>query len=738
MKNILLSVLIIHCTGQFSIAQTAIKAKIADRLFSQYSYADAIPYFMDLNSKDETNVLYLSRLADCYRLTGNTGMAEFCYSKLIALDSIDPVYYYYYAQMLEENEKYSDARKYFILFNEKKNSDSRGRRKTSAQQDFWKDSSSYRVTNCPFNSAEADFGLFPYAENAFMFTSNRYNEISVKHTYVWNNQPFLDLYAVNKMRNDSFLTPEIMSKDVNSKYHEGPVFYEKNSNTFYLTRNNYHNGKFGKSSEGINKLKLYRAKNSGSGWSGLEEFEFNDNEYSVGHATVTPDGGQLYFSSDMPGGYGLTDIYVSTLENGRWGKPVNLGPVINSEGNEMFPFVSDDGKLYFSSDGNHGLGGLDIYIADISGGKAGEVKNPGYPLNSSRDDFSIYIFPDGKSGYFSSNRPGGKGDDDIYAFTILKKQYFVSGKALDKETGIFLPGTKITLTDETKNALQEITSDEDGFFRFEIEPGKKYLLNGKKENYFDGIKHFSSETEPAEAEIKADIVLEKDPGLSLYGLITDRVSKTPLQDVTVVIIDNFTNNEVLSMKTPVAGDIRQPLTGKKVHDRLSYQIKIEKEGYLGKTITYNAEITEPGEIKLHEALDIAMDKIEIGTDIGKIIDIKPIYFDLAKWNIRKDATAELDKIVKVMNENPNMEIELGSHTDCRSSAASNMSLSGKRAKASAEYIQKKITNPSRIYGKGYGESQPVNKCECEGDKKVPCTEEEHQMNRRTEFKVVKM
>ena len=160
---------------------------------------------------------------------------------------------------------------------------------------------------------------------------------------------------------------------------------------------------------------------------------------------------------------------------------------------------------------------------------------------------------------------------------------------------------------------------------------------------------------------------------------------------------------------------------------------MEKEGYLGKTVTLNDE-AKLGEIKVIEALD----KIEVGADLGKIIDIKPIYFDLKKFDIRSDAASELDKIVKVMNENSTMVIELGSHTDCRGSAASNLSLSDKRAKSSAEYVKKNISKPERIYGKGYGESMPVNDCKCEGAVKSSCSEDEHQQNRRTEFKIIKM
>jgi len=219
----------------------------------------------------------------------------------------------------------------------------------------------------------------------------------------------------------------------------------------------------------------------------------------------------------------------------------------------------------------------------------------------------------------------------------------------------------------------------------------------------------------------------------LYVLIKDKADNAALKDVKIKITDNFTG-KVDSLWSPATGDFRSPIIGKKVGERLSYNISFEKPGYLTKSIIYNAQIDKEGEVRIEENLD----KIAVGLDLAKIIDIKPIYFDLGKSIIRPDAAIELDKIVKVMNENPTMVVELGSHTDCRGSIASNASLSDRRAKASAEYIKKRIANPERIYGKGYGESQLTNGCQCEGAVKSTCPEEEHQKNRRTEFKIIKM
>lgn len=740
MKKNQFLIFLLFFTSTLVLAQTGLKSILAERYYSKYAYVDAIPFYEDLSLREQKNTEYLSKLCDCYRLTGNTQKAESCYSRLDTMQGVDPINYFYYAQVLEENEKYTDAQKFYKLYSEKNTADSRSNRKLESGKtpEIWKTSTQYNVINCDFNSSNADFGMFPFTDSSFMFTTNRPSEISEKHTYIRDKQPFLDLYTTSKIKKEAFSSPQKLSKAVNSPYHEGPVFYDRSSKTYYVTRNNYYEGKYHKSRDGVNKLKLYILKLDGSKWGKYSEFEYNDDEYSVGHAAISMDGDRLYFSSDMPGGYGLADIYVSFKEGDKWGKPQNLGSEINTEGNEMFPYVSADGKLYFSSDGNYGLGGLDIYSSEIKKEKVSNIKNLGAPINSNKDDFSFYVNTDNATGYFSSNRVGGKGSDDIYAFTFTKERYFVSGKAIDKITGTILPKTAVKLTDENGTIISEIITSEDGSYKFEIESEKTYTLKGAKESYWDGVATVSTKGANAKiTEINADVPLEKDPGLFIYGIILDKVTKTPLEDVNVLITEEKTNAEIINLKTPVSGDFKKTLEDKKLHDTLSYSIKIDKRGYLTKTVPFKTEITNLGEIKLQEAMDIALDKIEIGTEIGKLIDIKPVYFDVSKWDIRLDAAIELNKIVKVMNENPTLEIELGSHTDCRSSANKNMGLSDKRAKASAEYISQRITNPERIAGKGYGESQPVNKCECEGSKVVPCTDAEHQANRRAEFKVVK-
>ena len=276
----------------------------------------------------------------------------------------------------------------------------------------------------------------------------------------------------------------------------------------------------------------------------------------------------------------------------------------------------------------------------------------------------------------------------------------------------------------------------DGFYQFEIESGKNHKLRVTKEEYIENVKPFSAAKIDEEKTKTINIALEKFNGISLYGVIKERSTGANLEGAKIVIIDKFTQTEIENLTTPSSGEFKKALIDKNIHDKVSYKITLEKEGYLSKTVDYTSIISMPGDIILHEMLNITLDKIELGMDIGKIINIQPIYFNLGKWDIRKDAQIELNKIIKVLNENSSMEIELGSHTDCRGNEAANLSLSDKRAKSCVDYIKNGINDKNRISGKGYGESMPVNDCACV-ENKTACSEKEHQINRRTEFKVIK-
>jgi outer membrane protein OmpA-like peptidoglycan-associated protein len=363
----------------------------------------------------------------------------------------------------------------------------------------------------------------------------------------------------------------------------------------------------------------------------------------------------------------------------------------------------------------------------------GRVANLGTPINTQFDDFALIINPEMKNGYFSSNRVEGKGGDDIYSFECLKS--FVSQKIVKgivkNSKGEVVPNTLVKLVDKNNIEKGQLTTNTDGKYSFDVDNNEQYKLKGTKAG-FDGSEN-PINTEGEKDVIYSDLLLNKLSDLSLCYTIVDKTSAQPLEGVKVKIINNLTLKSDTLISTS-SGEVKKALLENKIKDNISYNISVSRDGYLSKTITYNQLLEKNGVYKL----TIPLDKIDVGLDLAKLIDIKPIYFDLGKSNIRKDAALELNKIVKVMNENPNMVVELGSHTDCRGSVASNENLSNKRALSSADYIKKGITNPERIQGKGYGESRLKNACACEGEIKSTCSEIEHQQNRRTEFVIIKI
>ena len=427
---------------------------------------------------------------------------------------------------------------------------------------------------------------------------------------------------------------------------------------------------------------------------------------------------------------GDLNIYISYKTDTRWSPPEPISPVINSEKHDDSPFLSNDGKtLYFSSKGHDSSGGYDFYKSDLVNGEWSYPENLGYPMNSAGDDIYLSFTDDGKSGFFSSNRNGGFGLMDIYTFTIDQKT--IEGIAYNKK-GDPLADVAVTLKNvKTGEEVYEYT-DENGGFIFQVDSDQEFELLGQKEDYFEGAN--TAHTFMTENLVKADLHLEKDPGISILALITDSKTAEVLDSVKMTITDNMTGTTETYL-TPASGSYRRAVPDKKLNDRGSYNFTFEKSGYLTKTITYNTVFDEEGVYNVHTDMDISLEKIEIGEDLSKIIDIQPIYFDVGKSNIRSDAAIELDKIVKVLNENPSMIIELGSHTDSRGSASSNASLSERRAQSSAKYIKERITtNPDRITGKGFGETRLVNEC-ADG---INCSKEQHQENRRTEFIIVKI
>lgn len=725
------------------------KLKRADNYYKTLAYAMAAEQYEELLGSEVDSPEMKSKLANCYFQMGNTAKAEAVYAQMINSPEAKSEDIYNYAQSLKENGKYKESDEWMARFAARAQNDVRAnefRSKQNYLDVIEKQGIHFEVKTLNVNSSTTDFGGYPDADgNTVFFVSSRRDRTFVNNMWMWKNEHFLDVFSGKMDQSLQINDPSVMARRVNSRYHEGPLCFTADGSKVYFTRNNVSSGKKRNDDKGIQNLKIYIADVAADGtWKNEREFVYNSREYSVGHPTISADGKYLYFASDMPGGFGGADIYKVTIGDGEvFGKPENLGKSINTEGQDMFPWMNNEGYLFFASDGHVGLGGLDIYvmIPDDNGAIA-KVMNVGKPVNSQKDDFAFTMLKDNTHGYFSSNRDGGAGEDDIYGYTLtapFKVDLFVAGIALEKNTGIRLPGSIIRLKNEKGAIVETVKADENGAYKFKVEPDNEYAIEAAHVDYFDNSVKFNSKNLPVGTElIEQNIDLEKDPGLALYALITDAETKQALAGVQVEILDNLRKAMFVDQITGASGDVLKSLKDKKVGDELSYTITISKAGYLSKTVQFSVKITAPGVINVHEQMDMTLSKIEVGADLATMIDIKPIYFDLGKYTIRPDAAKELDKIVKVMNDYPTMEIELGSHTDCRGSVASNAKLSDNRAKASAAYVRARITNPARIYGKGYGESKLKNGCACEGAVKSTCSEAEHQENRRTEFIIIKM
>jgi outer membrane protein OmpA-like peptidoglycan-associated protein len=352
------------------------------------------------------------------------------------------------------------------------------------------------VVNLDLNTEYSDFGGYEYNGRMF-FASSRSAEGTGNKVYNWNEQPFLDIFETtvketNGVKEHGSVMP-INADGINTPYHEATVAITNDGKTIYFSRDNLNKrNKLDSDKKGTTHLKIYKATLDNNNWKDIEELPFNDDNYSVYHPALSPDNTKLYFTSDKEGGLGQTDIYVvDILEGGNaYGKPMNLGSSVNTPGREGFPFIAKDSTLYFSSDGYVNLGLVDIFRSNLLKDSNAKPENLGAPFNSGYDDFAIYIDSDTETGYFSSNRPGGKGNDDIYTFSAYECKQLVKGVVRDKDTNEPISGASVELINESGKIMNTVTSNENGEYVFEVECEKNYSLRGSKQDYEDDVQSF--------------------------------------------------------------------------------------------------------------------------------------------------------------------------------------------------------------------------------------------------------
>lgn len=626
----------------------------AEAYYKNYAFQDAIKKYKRVIKKNPTDGESLFYLANSYRLIGKTVEAENWFSQAVRYNNrLDCKLYY--AQMLLSNGKYSKAKEWFLLYSNDL-TEEREIENIETIISYCENMENkmlprrqITITKAPFNSEKLDFSPAYYNQN-IIFATNGF-EVTGEKNDPWTAAKFVDLYMVTVDSFGNASEPERMSGAINSVYHEGPATYDAKNEVLYFTRNDYLDKKRGYDNEDNTRLRIYSIDNINGNWQNIQSLPFNSSLYSCCHPAISTDGKILVFSSDMPGGEGGMDLYISRRSGTDWTVPKNLGKQINTKGNELFPFLHHSGNLYFASDYIAGYGGYDIFEAwyDETDKQWINPHNMGMPINTGKDDFGLIIDDNLNSGYLTSNRSGEL--DDIYRFIFEKDKYkdddkdelYVCGVVVNKKYQTPLANVDIRIINKCDGSEMKLTTNEHGEFRRPIKEKCDYVVKASKAKFEDGFELFTT-------------------------------------------IDTTYTTECI--------DVFIPLTF--------------IETFIPDSLTTNIKIKE-----------------------GMIIELFHVYFDFDKYNIRADATNDLDTLYALMLEYPEMKGELGAHTDCRGTFKYNVNLSNNRAKSAKQYLVDRGISPDRLTYKGYGETKLKNRC-ADG---VECSEKEHQRNRRVEFKV---
>jgi len=645
MKNkILFYIAIISVLSINMYSQEARVAK-AEKKYDNYAYVDAIKTYEKLANKGYKSADMFKKLGNAYYFNAKLEDAAKWYTELFTMEAeIEPEYYYRYAQTLKSIGENKKADEIMVKFNAFAQNDDRGKlfmENRDYLSEIKANSGRYDIEPTSLSTPYSDYGTAIYL-NKLVYASAKDTGSIQQRKHSWNNQYFTDLYTAEL--GDEMVVGKTAKFDklVNTRFHESTAAFTKDGKTMYFTRNNFNKDKKGFDGNNITLIKIYKATFEDNKWINITELSINSDNYSTAHPALSPDEKMLYFASDMPGTVGLSDIFkVAINEDGSLGNPVNLGNLINTAGRETFPYTSADNELYFSSNGHPGLGGLDVFVSKInSEGNFNKVQNVGADINSPLDDFAYMIDSKSRRGFFSSNKDGGQGLDDIYRFLETRRltcEQELFGKITDIETHEVLSDTKITVFDNMFNELGTTQSDKDGKYSLIVECDMKLYVRAEKMDY-----------------------------------TTKEVKATTLD--------------------------------------------------------------ENGKTELNIELEKARCKVVVGDDLGKCFGITNIYFDFDKSDIRYEAAIDLEKILDVLIEYPAMKLDIRSHTDSRGSSKYNEALSDRRAKSTINWLIKNGVAKDRLTAKGYGEYKLINKC-IDG---VECTEEEHQLNRRSEFIIMEL
>ena len=492
------------------------KVKKAIKEYDKFAYVKTTEILQEVVDNGYITVPVLQKLSNSYYFNHEMENAAKWYGALFEMEpSQDTEYHFRYAVALRSVGDYEASDKWMKTFHELKPNDLRGKAfstevdyKTTIER---RSRDHIEPINLELNTEYSDFGIAEF-DNKIVFASAR----GGGDKYKWNEEPFLDLYTADKGNASLYKNITPLGNGVNTDFHESSVAYSPNGKFMYFTRNNFYYAEAKRKVKEVNRLELFRVSKTPDGkWGEIQSVHFNSDAYSVAHPSISADGKRMYFASDMPGTIGASDIFVTEIkEDGTLGTPRNLGPSINTEAQETFPFVNASGDLYFASNGLPGLGGLDVFVSEgydkeaDTGVKAKEVHNVGKPVNSRADDFAYYENLVSGEVFFSSNRSGGKGSDDIYTFKDIACNQIVEIKAKDAEDKALLEGAELVLFDKDGNEIERQVLNASGAYSFELPCNTEYLVRGSKTNYISDEKRFVTPTVTQNLDI--DLFLEQD------------------------------------------------------------------------------------------------------------------------------------------------------------------------------------------------------------------------------------
>jgi peptidoglycan-associated lipoprotein len=599
----------------------------ANEEYNNWNYPKAIRHYEKAMEKKTFNG-DREKLAFSYRQVKNLEQAADHYQYAADAGELSPDGYFHYASTLMESGKHRDAvpviNKYLTLRPHDLIAIMMLESCHSIEKRF-RDTTLYTLTKISTPQFNSVFGAIPFHSGLLVVADKTVKKTAEKNP--WTGASFLDFYFLHMDAKGQWCDPQLLAS-LDGPFHEGPATFTNDQNTIFFTRSCYGKKGLSKNCNDVSHLYIYSSRMVDGMWATPESLPFNSEAYSCGHPSLSEDETTMYFISDMPGGFGGTDIYKSVWTDDKWSEAINLGREINTPGNEMFPFIHPDGTLYFSSDAHCSMGGLDIFKSRFDGERWSRPENMDAPLNSVADDFSFMLMKDNKTGFLSSSREGGK--DVLYSFKKNPPTFMLYGTARVKGTDKPVEGAMVTIKEDATGRIIQIRSNEEGKFKTGLDPENTYNMHCVKQGYYACYDKYST-----------------------MGLIYS---------------ENF---------------------------YVEYEIE---------------EVEE-----------------------DKPIVIPNIYYEYNKWDLLPASKKELDKLVKLLTDNPTIEIELSAHTDHRGSDSYNMTLSQKRAQSAVDYIISNGVHQSRIKAVGYGETKPVINCVST----TTCTEDDFLRNRRTEFKVTK-